>query len=1145
MDLAHIGFRADTAEIDRASRRLDHMSNQGTSAGRSLAKLAGVVGTVVAAFASMSKIVDVGREFDILNSQLITATGSAKNAAVAFGAIQKFAAETPYDLAQATNAFTQLVNLGLNPSQAALTSYGNTASAMGKDLSQMVEAVADATVGEFERLKEFGIKSSVQGDQVSFTFRGVTETVKKEAGAIEGYLTSLGENEFAGAMAVRADTLDGSISNLGDTWDTLFLTISNAGVSGLIRDGVEISIESIQSLTNYLASGALVNSFDAFVGRFDSYVKDINASMNIISEIVGESSDGWGESIDGFFGNMLEGFKVLPEMTRFFIQAAAVNIGAFVDYAKIYGDQFVSVLSLRFQEMVEKAKLYGVAIGNAVNPFGDDFDLDAELANSTQKYQEAEQVITQAAQKRADAITNIKEDLINGYALESIAETDSYKKRIAASNEMLDQYLLEKEASSGDVLKQFKIEPISNEVADSVVDVTDKVKDLKKELDDSEMFSNVTGGIADSLNAMKGFAKDGSKEFQALSIAADAFNLVQAIGAVINQAASGDPYSAFPRMAAMIGAMASLGQSIGGFGGGSMQDESAANQAVQGLNQVGEKSSSISDAIESTADATDKLVGINTNMLRALESLQKNISGASSIVARGASDVDINPPSRVDDNPLSFITDNSAANIFGSNIFTEVFDFLGLNWLFEGIGSLLGGSSSTVDTGIRIIGGEIGDLLESVTVQAFEEIKSKKYAWRSSNYDTYFAPLDNASTQFGLVFQSLADSVFEGATSLGISGSNAIDAINRFQVETTKISLKGLSADDQQAEIEAVFSKIFNDLALAVVPFAADFQQAGEEIGATLSRISTQVAVADFAVTNLGIDLGEKLGNSKLYVRIADNLSMMTGGIEDFASKISSFVEDFAPESVKFSLFSNTLKDALSDVGLEVPATTEGFYNLMASLDGTTAAGQQQIAALLNSQDVASGYFDLLEDRNEELDSFSDSLLTLTDNLRGAIVSIYGTSVAASTLSLNSALEAARIGDFSEALGLNLSNLNPNQSNFGSIQSFNIEQAKTANKLAELADLTAGTATVEDMALTAAQEQVALLGSINTNIASASVPQVQQAQNNDNIVIELKSIKADIEKIKQADQAIAKSSAKSANHLETMEYDGVDVRVEA
>ena len=35
---------------------------------------------------------------------------------------------------------------------------------MGKDLSQMIEAVADATTGEFERLKEFGIKAGKEGD---------------------------------------------------------------------------------------------------------------------------------------------------------------------------------------------------------------------------------------------------------------------------------------------------------------------------------------------------------------------------------------------------------------------------------------------------------------------------------------------------------------------------------------------------------------------------------------------------------------------------------------------------------------------------------------------------------------------------------------------------------------------------------------------------------------------------------------------------------------------------------------------------------------------------------------------------------------------------------------------------------------------
>ena len=122
----------------------------------------------------------------------MTATGSAEGASRAFGAIQNFAATTPFDLEQATTAFTKLVNLGLDPSEAALRSFGNTASAKGKDLNQLIEAVADASVGEFERLKEFGIKARSEGENVSFTFQGVTTTVRKESAAIEGYLRRLG-----------------------------------------------------------------------------------------------------------------------------------------------------------------------------------------------------------------------------------------------------------------------------------------------------------------------------------------------------------------------------------------------------------------------------------------------------------------------------------------------------------------------------------------------------------------------------------------------------------------------------------------------------------------------------------------------------------------------------------------------------------------------------------------------------------------------------------------------------------------------------------------------------------------------------------------------------------------------------------------
>jgi hypothetical protein len=89
---------------------------------------------------------------------------------------------------------------------------------MGKSLNQMIEAVADATTGEFERLKEFGIKSRQQGDRVTFTFRGVSTTVKKTASEIEEYLKRIGEVDFAGSMAEQMDTIDGKLSQLSDSW---------------------------------------------------------------------------------------------------------------------------------------------------------------------------------------------------------------------------------------------------------------------------------------------------------------------------------------------------------------------------------------------------------------------------------------------------------------------------------------------------------------------------------------------------------------------------------------------------------------------------------------------------------------------------------------------------------------------------------------------------------------------------------------------------------------------------------------------------------------------------------------------------------------------------------------------------------------
>lgn len=227
---------------------------------------------VAASYLSLEKLITTQRTFDKLNAGLITATGSAEGATKAFDSLQKFAKETPYGLEQSVEAFIKLTNLGLKPSEVAMTSYGNTAAAMGKDLSQMIEAVADATTGEFERLKEFGIKASQENGKVALTFKGQTTTIRNNAKEIEKYLLNLGNVDFSGAMANRMKTLDGSIANLEDTIDSLFLKVSQSGIGDAIKAGVDsasLSLETVGDNLDTVADLALVVGA-IFAGKFSA-----------------------------------------------------------------------------------------------------------------------------------------------------------------------------------------------------------------------------------------------------------------------------------------------------------------------------------------------------------------------------------------------------------------------------------------------------------------------------------------------------------------------------------------------------------------------------------------------------------------------------------------------------------------------------------------------------------------------------------------------------------------------------------------------------------------------------------------------------------------------------------------------------------
>lgn len=233
-------------------------------------------------------------DFDTLRTALETATGSVDAAKAKFADLQKFAATTPFALEETVQAFIKLKNLGLDPSNEALVAYGNTSGAMGKSLMQMIEAVADASTLEFERLKEFGIRASQQGKYVTFTFQGVKTKVKKDANQIEAYLRQLGMVNFAGGMDKQAKTLGGAFSNLQD---------SISGALDII--GTDIA-KTFQLNARFRAWGDTLNNLANGFNKLPQPIKDFAIYLGFAVVLLGPAVT--------FIGQMAIGMGILAAL---------------------------------------------------------------------------------------------------------------------------------------------------------------------------------------------------------------------------------------------------------------------------------------------------------------------------------------------------------------------------------------------------------------------------------------------------------------------------------------------------------------------------------------------------------------------------------------------------------------------------------------------------------------------------------------------------------------------------------------------------------------------------------------------------------------------------------------------------------------
>lgn len=232
-----------------------------------------------------SAVIATTAEFQKMEAVLTTTLGSKSAAKVAMDQIVDFASKTPFQVNELTDSFVKLANRGFTPTLAQMTSLGDLASSTGKSFDQLTEAALDAMTGEFERLKEFGIRASSEGDKVKFTFKGVTTEVQKTDEAIKDYLISLGNAEgVSGSMAAISETVGGQISNLEDNFSQLQLAIGSSS-SGLISSFLDLSntilsdlVTSLNSV-NTVAQAAGDTGLEAFGRQLLSFISPAYAAQ--------------------------------------------------------------------------------------------------------------------------------------------------------------------------------------------------------------------------------------------------------------------------------------------------------------------------------------------------------------------------------------------------------------------------------------------------------------------------------------------------------------------------------------------------------------------------------------------------------------------------------------------------------------------------------------------------------------------------------------------------------------------------------------------------------------------------------------------------------------------------------------------------
>lgn len=920
----------------QVARGMKEVEDGVSSLRKSMASLAGALSVG----ATVGQLVKVQREFDVLNSSLITMTGSSAAAQREMVWIKQFAATTPYGLNEVTGAFVKMKALGLDPSQKALNSYGNTASAMGKSLTQMIEAVADASTGEFERLKEFGIKAKKQGDDVSLTFQGVTTKIGNNAAEITAYLQKIGDVNFGGAMEARAKTLDGAISNLGDSWDELFRTVNEAGVGALMTESASTAAKALGGmsdairenrtelavLTGALAGGALLTALPTVAAGLGSVALGVRAiSLALAANPLGLLVAGLGAAAGALLAYNRAQQSTLPGMRQSLMDLESANNSLL----NLKGQAGMSDSErAAYNSRIAKIKELKAAITAADAPTGSVGSGDTALRRA------------QAAAAPAAAGGGGRAPQ-NSAAQRAEKEHAEWLLSMARAEDEYRQKLYERRHDENEKL----LKAAQDAYAVDLASYADAAADAKRRLTDMQQEAEA---IAYAETNQVSLA-------QAVEFTTIARLKEKQVAVMGNEAAVIAIQQEIDTRRQLINAIASNDVREAG-------DELRKNEAAEWAKTWDQVSQSFTDALmqggKSVAQYLKDL--FRTLVLRPILApvggVVSSLLGGAASAGQGAS------AASSASGLLGGLGQVSAlASAFGTGMaasFTSMVS-AGVSGWATAAGSLIGsGSAAGIAAGIGMVAAPLAAAALLWKPLFGRKLKDSGITgefggdagFSGSQYQFFKGGLfrsDKTKTsamdgdlQAALAsqYKLLADNTSGMAGQLKLSAS-ALETYTR----KVKFSTKGLTQDQITQRITEEFEAMGEEMAQLVLG-TTEYTRTGESASAALGRLSSSLTAANGMLDVLGTALfsvGLKGAD------MASNLVDQFGGLDAMVQASAAYYQAFYSETERADTATRLLTERMSGLGVSLPGTTSEFRALVDGLDLTTESGRKTYAELL------------------------------------------------------------------------------------------------------------------------------------------------------------------------------------------------------